>query len=357
MPHQQAVPGAGGVVVVRRVPLDQPVVGGVVDAPEAQGRPQLAALGGVVEHHVEDDLDPGRVQRLDHRLELGHLLAPGTGRGVAVVRGEEADGAVAPVVGQAALPQEPVLGELVHRHQFDGGDAERGQVLDDGRVAHTGVAAADLLRQPRVGPGQPAHMRLVDHRLVVRAVRRGVVAPVEGGVDHHGQHGVPETVGGVPLLRAVEPVPEERRVRVQPAVDGLGVGVQQQFGRVAAVALLRPVGAVHPVAVALSGPDAGQVAVPDEVVDLGQRDQPLRAVVGDQREFDLPGDLGEQREVRARAVVGGSQRIGASGPDLPRGLHPSTLAAASRRSRPPRPRRAFPQHPARFRRPVSSRRR
>ena len=35
VPHEQAVAGAGGVVVVRRVAVDEPVVGGVVDAAEA----------------------------------------------------------------------------------------------------------------------------------------------------------------------------------------------------------------------------------------------------------------------------------------------------------------------------------
>ena len=45
VPHEQAVAGAGGVHVELRVVPDQPVVGGVVDAPEGQGRPQVVALG------------------------------------------------------------------------------------------------------------------------------------------------------------------------------------------------------------------------------------------------------------------------------------------------------------------------
>ena len=44
---------------------------------------------------------PGAVQRLDHALELAHLLAARAGRGVQRVRREEADRAVAPVVRQA----------------------------------------------------------------------------------------------------------------------------------------------------------------------------------------------------------------------------------------------------------------
>ncbi len=42
---------------------------------------------------------------------------------IAHLRGEEADGVVAPVVAQALLEQVPVVDEGVHRHQLDRGDA------------------------------------------------------------------------------------------------------------------------------------------------------------------------------------------------------------------------------------------
>src|SRR3984885_4013363 len=90
--------GASGGKIGRRIIVDEPVVGGVVDALERQGRAEFVALGGVVVDHVQDDLDAGRVQGLDHRLELGHLLAAEAGGGAGVVRGEEADGVVAPVI-------------------------------------------------------------------------------------------------------------------------------------------------------------------------------------------------------------------------------------------------------------------
>src|SRR3712207_7606518 len=51
----------------------------------------------------------------DHRLELLHLLAAGAEGRVVVVRGEEADRVVAPVVRQAALLQRVVVHELVDR--------------------------------------------------------------------------------------------------------------------------------------------------------------------------------------------------------------------------------------------------
>ena len=124
MAHQQAVAGAGRVVVVALVAVDEAVVRLVVDAAERDRRTQLVALGGVVIDHVEDDLDVRLVQCLHHGLELGDLLAVLARGGVGVVRRQEADGVVAPVVGQTLVDQGGVLHELVHRQQFDCGDAE-----------------------------------------------------------------------------------------------------------------------------------------------------------------------------------------------------------------------------------------
>jgi hypothetical protein len=87
--------------------------------------PEVVALGRVVVDDVEDHLDAGRVQRLHHRLELlGH--AERVARRVQVVRREERDRVVAPVVAQPLGVEVVVVDELVHRHQLDRGDAEAG---------------------------------------------------------------------------------------------------------------------------------------------------------------------------------------------------------------------------------------
>src|SRR5690606_10538790 len=61
----------------------------------------------------------------------------------------------------------------------------------------------------------------------------------------------------------------------------------------------------------------GQVAVPDEPVHLGQLLPRLPPRLVEQAQLDPPRHLREQREVRARAVPGGAQRIGVTGPNLP----------------------------------------
>jgi hypothetical protein len=79
MRHGDGVSAAGVVDVVARLVGQQAVIGGVVDAAEGQGRPEVVAFRGVVVDDVQDDLDAGAVQAPDHGLELadraGHEVA------------------------------------------------------------------------------------------------------------------------------------------------------------------------------------------------------------------------------------------------------------------------------------------
>ena len=287
--HVEAVTGTGVVHVERGVLLVEPVVLRVVDAPEAQRRAEVVALGGVVVDHVEDDLDPGRVQRLDHGAELLHLLAPD--RRVRLVRREEPDRVVAPVVAQSALDQPVVVDELVHRHQLDRGDAELLQVLDHRRVPDRAVGAAQFLGDARVPHRQTLDVRLVDDRVVVRDPRQRVVAPVEVRVDHDALGHEPGRVAGGHPVRAVQLVAVQRRVPLDLPVDRLRVWVEQQLVRVEPVPAARLVPPVHPVPVPLAGLDAGQVPVPDERVDLVQLDAPFLTVGVEQAQLDAVSGL------------------------------------------------------------------
>ena len=297
--HEQGVAGAGRVVVMGLVLLHQAVVGGVVDAAEAQGGAHVVALGGVVVDHVEDHLDVRLVEVLHHLLELLDLLTGVTGVGVLVVGGEEADGVVAPVVAQALLHQVAVLDELVHRHQLHGGDAEGLQVLDDRGVAHRHVGAADRLVDVRVLHGQALDVGLVDDGVVVLVGRRVVVAPVEVGGDHHGVHGVRGRVLGVALGRVLEIVAVQRGVVGGHPGDRLGVRVQQQLAGIAALPIGGIEGAVHAVAVPLPGLHRWQVDVPHVGVHLGHLDAALRAVLVEQAQFDAISGFGEEGEIGA----------------------------------------------------------
>ena len=300
----ERVPGAREVHVEVRVVGHEPVVAPVVDALEGQHRAQVVALGGVVVDDVEDHLDARPVQGLDHALELAHLLAADAGRRVARVRRQVADRGVAPVVGEPAVGQEGLVGDVVDRQQLDGGHAERLEVLDRGLGGQAGVGAAQVLAHAGVAHGEPLDVRLVDHRLVHRGVRRPVVLPVEAVVDDHrlGDRGrrvlvVALEVGVVAGVGIRDVGQDVAAVPAHLALDRLGVRVDQQLVRVEAVAGARVVRAVDAVAVALAGADAGQVDVPVERGALGELDALLGVVVVEQAQLDPLRVLGEQGEV------------------------------------------------------------
>ena len=259
---------------------------------------------------------PGLVQVADHGLELLDLVPHIAGGAVGVLRGEEADGVVAPIVVEALLLERAVVDELVDGHQFDRGDAELLQVLNHRRVRDAGIGAALLFGDLRVQLGQAFDVGLVDDRLVVRDTQLAVAVPFEERVDDHAVHRVRRRVGVVAGVGVTEFVGEERRIPVDLALDGLGIRVHQELVRVEAVAVLRLVRAVDPVAVLLSGLDLRQVTVPHVAVHFGQLNPRLGQVISEEAQLHPLGTFAEQGKVSASAVKGGSQRVRRSGPDF-----------------------------------------
>jgi hypothetical protein len=138
------VAGAGVVFVGARV-VFQEVVELIVEPPPANRRAPFVPLRGVVEHHIEDDLDAGLVEGLDHLLELANLPAPVVVVGVEPVWGHEGRRVVAPVVAQRLAgvrvdAVQLVLVELLDGHQLDGRDPEVREV-------------GNFFGEPAKGPG------------------------------------------------------------------------------------------------------------------------------------------------------------------------------------------------------------
>jgi hypothetical protein len=134
--HVERVAAAGEIHVVPGIARNHPVVGEIVDAAERQRGARVIAFGRVVVHHVQDHFDAGVVQILDHLLELADHIA-GILRigGVARVRGEKTQGVVAPIIAQALVDEVAIVQKIMHRHQFERGDAQALQMLDDGSDA------------------------------------------------------------------------------------------------------------------------------------------------------------------------------------------------------------------------------
>ena len=177
---------AAGVVGVTRAAVFEDVVGRVVDAAEAERRPGVVALGGVVEHDVENDLDARPVQRLDHVAEFVDRAERILARAVRLVRREERDRRVAPVVD---LARRAILGvELEHRQQFHRGDAELLEIRD--LLDQAGVRAARLLADAGTRMArEAADVHLVDDGARGRPAQRHVALPVVGArIDDDALH-------------------------------------------------------------------------------------------------------------------------------------------------------------------------
>ena len=315
----ERVAAAGRVPVMARRLRDEPVVAAVVEALQRERRAEVVALAGVVVDDVEDHLDARRVQRLHHLAELGDLLAAAPA-GVLLLRGEEAERRVAPVVREPLRAEEGVVEVLVDREQLDRGHAEPLEVRDRGRGAEACVRAAQLGRHLGMTRGEALHVHLVDEAPVQRGARRAVVAPVEAVSEHdrlRDRRGAVAVVEGEVLLRRAVPIGEDRAVEIDLARDRAGVRIDEQLRAVVAQPRLRLVRAVGAITVKRPRADARDERVPHVTVPLAEPDTPHLAcrIVGvEQAEVDRVRVACVHREVGAVLAAGRAEGRGGSGP-------------------------------------------
>src|SRR5258707_13893676 len=98
----------------------------------------MVAFGRVIVDDVENDLDSRIMQLPDRRLELRQQAR----REVSLVRREEADRVISPVVPEPLLQEQRLVERGVERQQLDGGNAEGAQIIDDGLACKTGQWSA-----------------------------------------------------------------------------------------------------------------------------------------------------------------------------------------------------------------------
>src|SRR5271167_4812511 len=98
----------------------------------------MISLRRMVIDNVKNHLQSGRVQGLDHRLELTN----GVDREVARLKCEKTNRIIPPRVAQTAVYQLPIVDEVVHRHQFDRRYSESIKMFDDWGRCKASISAS-----------------------------------------------------------------------------------------------------------------------------------------------------------------------------------------------------------------------
>src|SRR5215211_6596805 len=122
-------------------------------------------------------------------------------------------------------------------------------------------------------PGrEPLDVELVDHRVVERRVGAAVVAPGKGAVDDDPLGHAPGVVLLVPhqVVPTPQRIAEDRSIPIDSTCQRSCVRIDEELGPVEAMSGLRLPRAIDPIAVALTGTDTREIAVPDVGANLSQ---------------------------------------------------------------------------------------
>ncbi len=204
---------------------------------------------------------------------------------------------------------------LLHRQQFQRGDAEAFEVGDHHRVPQRGETAAQRRRDLRVQQRQAAHVRFVNHRLPPGRGGRAIVLPVVLFVHHHAFR---HQLGAVVRIRLFVTAVQVRVIRHRPLHRARG-RIERQLVGVETLPVRRVERAVDPVTVTLPRPAARQIAMPDIAAARRQRQAHFALLAVEQAQLHPLGVRRVQGKVDAFAVVMGAQRRGEAGRQLRHG--------------------------------------
>ena len=303
----QGVPGAGIVGITRPVFL-QDVIRCVFQPAIAQRRALMVCLRRVVEHDIEDDLDPGSMQRLDHIAKLVDGAQAILVRAVRHMRSEERHGRVPPVVDMAG---DSIVGvELEHRQQLHRCHAELLKIRD--LVDQTSIRASRFGRQTGARmAGEPTDVHFVDHGLRKRPVQRNIALPV-----------IAARIGDHALHRGRAVVARERSIDAAVAVwhdHSLPVRIQQNFARVESQSPLRFERPTSAIAVELPRLNIGHEDMPVVVCPVAPRVERNHhagpCIVGaiEEQQLDARAAFRKHAEVDALGTDAGAERVRAAG--------------------------------------------
>ena len=192
----------------------------------------------------------------------------------------------------------------MHRQQFDGCHAQRGEVLEDRWVGEPCVRPALVLGDGGMQSGDSLDVRLVDDGVAPCGTRGLIVAPIEVVVDHDAARYVRCGVQSASCQVVIAHVTEDGRPECEAAFDGLRVRIYEQLVRVPSMAVGGIPRSVHTEAVARAGGHMGHVVMEDVEDLLLEWNAGLVPVLVEDAQVDRGGSLRPDRDVGATVLVG-----------------------------------------------------
>ncbi len=200
-----------------------------------------------------------------------------------------------------------LVDKCVHRHQFDGSNAECLYIFENFPIGQSAklaaLALADVWMQHRI----TAHIQFVEDH-----VGPGYAWSISGQLFLGRTDDAPRD-----KWRAIEIVAVEYGlVPTEFAGQQFGIGIDQELGRVAAQTMIGVKNPVHAIAVRLAGAATGHITVPRVVGAFVQIEAPgfmTRRV--EQAKLDALRDRRVDREIGAVVVRCGAEWSGAAGLD------------------------------------------
>ena len=232
---------------------------------------------------------------------------------IALVRGKEGQGIVAPIVREAFFDQIVVVRKGMDRQQLNRGHTKLCQMLDHRLGRQRGKSAAISLHDAGVLHRQAFDMRLVDDGFVPAGAQGIVAVPL---VIVTGNNAFWHELRRVPVVKGqivfADLIAEQGIIPDQLAHQRAGIWVKQQLVWIKPVAIFWIVGAMHTVAITLADFQAGHKAVPNAAFHIGQGDAGRLILAGFvvQTQLNLFGGVGKEGEVDAIVARLGAHFIG-----------------------------------------------
>ena len=212
----------------------QHIINPVIKTFKRKDRPFFISFRRMVEHYIQDHLDPAGIQFPDQGFQLISLPVKLFFRGITGVWCKKAHRIIAPVIQKhPAIDFTPSHGfvKLKNGHQLHGCDSKILQIRNFFPDSRKG---SRMRHARRSVSGKAPDMELINDQILNRPDRIHMVSPVKI-IDHH---------SGPVFMILIGPFPPDALTRNRPRIR-----IQKRFGLIKNQAIFRRIGAIYPVSI------------------------------------------------------------------------------------------------------------